>query len=219
MNKDEIISEFKKLGIKIELSTLPDESWISILDTLKKLYEKYPEVPKGVLSTIRAIEPKYKFLYSIGFDFDERTNSYASASGLVLELSKVRFSNPKYIKEETNKQNFMLDVNKVIPYMISQAFSYVLFINAGFLSGKLDTKRIEKTDYDLFTSAEESANIIKENARRRMLDEDEEDIGDISAMRLLADAVADDLAGTGKEVTRHILREYKNYIESIRKRP
>ena len=215
--ENDIMAEFEKLGIKIEYYTLKDESWISILNTLKRLYEKYPEVSKGVLGKIRAIETKYKFLYSIGYDFDSQSQTYASAPGMILELSKIRFDNPKYIKDEMIKKNLFIDADDIIPYMIAHAFSHVLFINMGLLSGQLNPEKIRKKDYEEYTSAEEYLNKIKEKAREKMLAEDEEDIGDAPAMRQFTDAVANDLIGKEREVTRHIWREYRSLLDEIRK--
>ena len=207
-----IISEFEKLDIRIERDTLPDESWISILNTLKSLFTKYPEISKGVLGTIRAIQPEYKFLYSIGYDYDPKSQTYASASGMTLELSKARFEDPKYIKDIMAGQGLLLELDQVIPYVIAQAFSHVLFINMGLLSGQLDPETIKKADYDKYTSAEEYLNRIKENARKRMLAEEEEDIADVSALRLFADAVAGDLAGKESKKTKYILQEYHSLM-------
>ena len=87
----------------------------------------------------------------------------------------------------------------------------------GLLSGQLNPEKIRKKDYEEYTSAEEYLNKIKEKAREKMLAEDEEDIGDAPAMRLFTDAVANDLIGKEREVTRHILREYRSLLDEIRK--
>lgn len=197
------------------IGNLDDGTKRNILETLENLFLKYPEADRNLLGEIRTANRPYDFIWSLGFRLDSKREVFDSSSGLILELNEFRFSNPQHFKSEMDRTGFLLELPKVVPYVIGQAFGYLLDINLGLISGKLSRTKIRKEDYDKYTSDLEYLKIIKAKTMDRMREEDEEDISEIPEDRLFADAVADDFIGKGREVTKHVLREYKRLVGEI----
>jgi hypothetical protein len=119
--KEKIISDFRKLGIKLKsLNGIPLEVWTKIYNTLSDLFELYPEIPTGFLKEIIIgkgnEQPKYA-LISLNCIGNKSENN--EQPGINLYLNKKEFR-----KNKEFFNIFIKEYNLTFPYTIEMAIAH-----------------------------------------------------------------------------------------------